>query len=183
MEARFMETPNPPPEWRIPRAESRAGNWIGVLLLSALLACILLLALHQQQARAQRQMSQAEVLVSGQVFRVDVADTPALQSRGLGGRKALERRSGMLFVYADKDKHSFWMKEMHISIDIIWLDNQRVVHIEHSVPPPRPGTNEWELPTYQPKVPANLVLEIPAGEAKALGLKPGDKIQFTFGTG
>ncbi len=127
-------------------------------------------------------MTKAEVIIGKEVIRVDVADTPSLQSKGLGGRKQLGPNTGMLFVYTEKGRHAFWMRGMFIPIDIIWLDNRRVVHIEHNVPPPSPGTPESKLATYVSTAPANLVLELAAGRAKALGLKPGSQVTFRFNT-
>ena len=129
---------------------------------------------------SQTEMAKAEVIIGKEVIRVDVADTPSLQSKGLGGRKRLAPNAGMLFVYTEKGLHAFWMRGMFISIDMIWLDNRRVVHIEHNVPPPPPGTPESELATYVSPNPANLVLELAAGRAKALGLKVGSQMTFRF---
>lgn len=126
------------------------------------------------------EMSKAEVLIGKEVIRVDVADTPSLQSNGLGGRKQLAPNAGMLFTYTEKGRHAFWMRGMLIPIDIIWLDNRRVVHVEHNVPPPPPGTPESKLATYVSTLPANLVLELAAGRAKALGLKIGSQVTFRF---
>jgi hypothetical protein len=133
-----------------------------------------------QPAVSQPAMAQAEVTLHGETFRVDVADTPSSQAKGLGGRKHLGPSEGMLFLYDAKRRHSFWMKGMFIPIDMIWLDNRRVVYIEHNVPPPPKGTPPQSLPTYQPDAPANIVLEIAAGRAKALGLKVGDRARFRF---
>lgn len=126
------------------------------------------------------EMSKAEVIIGKEVIRVDVADTPSLQSKGLGGRKHLAPNAGMLFVYTEKGRHAFWMRGMFIPIDIIWLDNRRVVHIEQNVPPPPPGTPEAKLATYVSSSPANLVLELAAGRAKDLGLKAGSQVTFRF---
>ena len=125
-------------------------------------------------------MTKGEVIIGKEVIRVDVADTPSLQSKGLGGRKKLAPNAGMLFVYTEKGSHAFWMRGMFIPIDIIWLDNRRVVHIEHNVPPPSPGTPESKLETYVSSSPANLVLELAAGRAKSLGLKLGSQVTFRF---
>jgi len=125
-------------------------------------------------------MAQGGVVIAGERFIVELADTPPLQARGLGGRAHLGANRGMLFVYAQRERHTFWMKDMLIPIDIIWLDNTRVVHIEHRVPPPAPGTPDWRLPTYRPPRPANLVLELPAGRAAALGLRVGSEVELIF---
>ncbi|MBI4084217.1 MAG: DUF192 domain-containing protein [Candidatus Lambdaproteobacteria bacterium] len=127
------------------------------------------------------EMPQARVEFAGHTLRVDVADTDALQRRGLGGRVRLGPDEGMLFVYPERARHAFWMKGMLIPIDIVWLDGRRVVHIEHEVPPPAGGTPDARLPTYQPAAPADLVLELAAGRARQLGLRVGALLRFDFG--
>lgn len=124
--------------------------------------------------------ARARVEMGGQTFIVDVADAPALQTLGLGGRTRLGPREGMLFVYPGKQRRSFWMKGMLIPIDIIWLDNNRIIHIEHRVPPPAPGTPTSRLPTYAAPRPANGVLEIASGRAAQLGVRVGDFARISF---
>lgn len=131
-------------------------------------------------ALAAADMNQARVVLAGQEFIVDVAETGQQQSRGLGGRRGLKPGQGMLFLYPDKGIRNFWMKGMLISIDILWLDNNRIVHIEHRVPPPRPGTPLSALPTYAAPAAANGVLEIAAGRAAQLGLRVGDFARMMF---
>jgi hypothetical protein len=72
------------------------------------------------------------------------------------------------------------MRDMFIAIDMIWLNNNRVVHIEPNVPPPKQGIAVRDLPTYKAQQPANLVLELAAGRSAELGLKVGDRIQLKF---
>ncbi len=150
------------------------------LLALALVAALVAAGPPAVAAGDEPAMAQAEVVLGGETFRVDVADTPGLQARGLGGRERLGPREGMLFVYADRARRAFWMLDMRIPIDIIWLDNRRVVHIAHEVPPPAPGTPPSELDTYAPGVPANMVLEIAAGRAAEVGLAVGQRVRFRF---
>lgn len=120
----------------------------------------------------------AEVFTpDGTLIRVEVADTVEKRRLGLGKRSHLRAGWGMLFIFDVRKRHSFWMKDMHFSIDIIWLDNYRIVHIEHAVPPPLLGTSP---PLYTPRNPANFVLEIAAGQAKALKLDVGDSLKYQF---
>jgi uncharacterized membrane protein (UPF0127 family) len=169
-----------------PQARVRAG--VAALALKLALALGLTLALLLPAAApllapagATEGYVQAEAVIHGQVLRLDVADSPAKQALGLGGRAHLGAHEGMVFVYAEKSRQAFWMHGMLIPIDMIWLDNERVVHIEHDVPPPAPGTADAALPVYRPDAPANLVLELAAGRAQALGLRVGDAVQFRFG--
>lgn len=147
-------------------------------ILAGLVAGMLLLP----AAAPAGEMAKARVTAGGHTFVVDVADTPEAQVLGLGGRKHLGPNDGMLFVYKDKSRHTFWMRGMLIPIDMIWLENRRIVHIERRVPPPAPGTPEHRLPTYAPLEPANFVLEVAAGRADALGLKAGDLVSYDFST-
>lgn len=146
-----------------------------------LLAALLLLGMLQGTAAlAHQHMALADVVIGDTTVRVEVADTPELQALGLGGRKTLGPKQGMLFVYAEKERHTFWMKRMVIAIDIIWLDNGTVVHVEHDVPPPQTGAGDWQLPVYKPDNPGNLVLELAAGRARALGLSVGQQVTLRF---
>ncbi|MFI5399480.1 MAG: DUF192 domain-containing protein [SAR324 cluster bacterium] len=125
-------------------------------------------------------LPKAKVKAGGQVFRLDVAELPEDQARGLGGRKALRPDEGMVFVYRERQQPGFWMHGMLIPIDMLWIDTDRIVYIVHRAPPPKPGTPDAKLPVYTPPVPANLVLEIAAGRARELDLKVGDKVEFDF---
>ena len=152
--------------------------WTGVALLLTLWLSAWLVA--HAAGQSLRPVSRARVVLGGQTFVVDVVDTPALQSRGLGGRARLGPGEGMLFVYPDKGRRTFWMRGMLIAIDIIWLDNNRIIHIEHRVPPPAPGTPPGQLPTYVSPEPANGVLEIATGRAAALGIRVGHYVRMVF---
>jgi hypothetical protein len=125
-------------------------------------------------------LPKAKAKAGGTVFRLDVAELPADQARGLGGRKALAPDEGMVFVYRERHQPGFWMYGMVIAIDMLWIDTDRIVHIVHRAPPPKSGAPDAELPVYTPPVPANIVLEIAAGRARELGLKVGDKVEFDF---
>lgn len=114
--------------------------------------------------------SRKVVSIGGQAVRVDIADTPALREKGLSGRVALAAGEGMLFVFPEEGLHSFWMKDMHFPIDIIWLDvSGKVVHIAPNVPPESYPT------TFLPENPARFVLEVPAGFAAAHSIGVGSR--------
>jgi len=95
--------------------------------------------------------------------------------RGLQFRESLDKNKGMLFVFAESRRHAFWMKDTLIPLDIIWLDYaRRVVYIAPNIPP----CPQDPCPSYSPERDALYVLEINAGVAQQLGLKPGDLAEF-----
>ena len=108
---------------------------------------------------------------------VEVSDTLEKRSLGLGKRDKLEKGWGMLFVFEKRIPHSFWMKNMRFPIDIIWLDNQRIVELAENVPPPQEGESPKVM---EPRLPSNFVLELESGRARALGLKVGKKLSYKF---
>lgn len=117
------------------------------------------------------------VTAKGKKIIAEIADTPAKRKLGLGYRSRLESKRGMLFIFDDYDRHSFWMKNMVIPIDILWLDNSVIVHVESNVPPPK---SSEKLKIYKPFKNANLVLELPAGEAEKLNLHEGASVQYQY---
>lgn len=101
----------------------------------------------------------------------ELADTPEEQERGLSGRSEVPHRYAMLFVFPKAGRYGFWMKDMRVPIDIVWLDEAGVVtRIDAWVDPA-------SYPTlYYPPVPTRYVIETRAGEAEALGWEEGSAI-------
>lgn len=101
-----------------------------------------------------------------------VADDPESRQRGLSGREFLCDYCGMLFEFEHPDYYGFWMPDMHFDIDIVWLQNGTVVHIEEGVSHKTPEI------IYKPSTPANQVLEFETGKVDALGVHIGDMINL-----
>ena len=74
------------------------------------------------------------VKIAGQTVKVELALTMQAQAQGLSGRKILEENEGMLFVFKNSGRYSFWMKDMNFPIDILWIgDDFQVVGIEKNI--------------------------------------------------
>ena len=100
-------------------------------------------------------------------------------AQGLSGRPSLDKNSGMLFDFAKPGRYGFWMKEMNIPIDIIWLDdNWRVIDLTENISPPRlrSGQTLDSLTIYQPRAPARYVLEVNSGFTVAHQITIGAQI-------
>jgi uncharacterized protein len=111
------------------------------------------------------QADQPQVVFPSVIVDVELAATDAERARGLGGHEPLGPCEGMLFIFERPDYYAFWMKGMAFPIDIMWIQDGQVVHLEQNVPPPAPGTADFLLPIYSPSVPAAFVLEVRAGFA------------------
>jgi len=124
------------------------------------------------------QYADGSIKLAGREISMELAQTPADQSRGLSSRDAIEENQGMLFPFEVPFFPVFWMKDMRFSIDMIWIKGDEVVDISADVAP-EPGVADSQLRTYSPKVPADRVLEVKTGWASRNGLKIGDKVEIT----
>ncbi len=114
-----------------------------------------------------------DLRLGDKTYVLDIADTPAKQTLGLGKRVDLRPDQGMVFTYEEPGRRCFWMKDMGFPIDIIWLDSdQRVVSIRSEVRP------ETYPETFCPANAAQYVVELYPGVAVTAGLKAGDKLDF-----
>ena len=105
-----------------------------------------------------------EIKVGEKVISVTLADNEAERKNGLSGKTSLGADSGMLFIFDKKDIYpSFWMKEMLIPIDIIWVNDAKVVKIDKALQPPDKDIPEGHLTLYYPEKPIDYVLEVNAG--------------------
>jgi len=75
---------------------------------------------------------------------------------GLAGRKSLLEGRGMLFEMMEDDLQHFWMKGMRFPIDIIWIENSRIIGCEKNISPE--DQRIFSSPDY-----AGYVLEVPEG--------------------
>ena len=86
----------------------------------------------------------------------------------------------MLFVYAEPSVLTFWMKDMLLPLDFVWIgEDCTVVDITHDVPAPPRDATPLTLPRYSSAGPASYNLETNAGEARSFGLSEGDPVRFS----
>ena len=113
------------------------------------------------------------VHVNGQTVHIALADTPETRSRGLSGRSELSFDEGMLFVFPEDGAYGFWMKDMQIPIDIIWMSQAGVVvDMALNVSP------DTYPASFFPKTPARYVLEVAAGFAERYSVRIGDTVEL-----
>ena len=103
-------------------------------------------------------------------FTVELAANDPERERGLMFRKELPQGQGMLFDFFNDQPVSFWMHNTYISLDLIFIRSDgRIMHIAESAKP----MSDDLIPSGPP---VRAVLEVIAGTAHELGIKPGDKV-------
>jgi len=113
------------------------------------------------------------VVLKGQRFTVELAETREEQNLGLMFRESLADEHGMLFLFPTESRRSFWMKNTRIPLDILYFDAElKLVSVAANARPCR----TQRCPTYPSDGPAQYVLELNAGKASELGVRPGDEL-------
>jgi len=110
--------------------------------------------------------------INGNEFIIEVAVSLDEQEKGLSIRQTLPENRGMLFLFPKKSRYPFWMKGMNFSLDMVWMDGDKIVDITKGAKP----SKESEPPIIKPSVKADKVLEINAGLCDKFGIAIGDTI-------
>ncbi|MEM6451161.1 MAG: DUF192 domain-containing protein [Cyanobacteria bacterium P01_D01_bin.105] len=114
--------------------------------------------------------------IKGESFDLEVAVTPQQQQIGLMFRSELPDNRGMLFPFSSPRRASFWMKNVPVPLDIVFLRNETVVMVASQVPP----CEATPCPSYGPNNQlVDTVLELRSGRAAELNLQPGDIVTLS----
>jgi uncharacterized membrane protein (UPF0127 family) len=143
---------------------------IGFIIILLIFSGIIVFQINKTPA------PKSKVTIDKHDFAVELATTSAQQQLGLSGRASMPKNQGMLFIFQTANRYPFWMKDMKFNLDMIFINNNKIVSIFQNVPAPKNA----KLPTYAPSSPANEVLELNAGIAKADGFKKGDTVTVTL---
>lgn len=118
----------------------------------------------------------AKALINGELFELEVARTSKQVARGLMFRDFIPDNRGMLFIFEPASVARFWMKNVPVELDIIFLRDGFITYIASSVSP----CEGIVCPIYGPESPVDRVLELRGGRAEELGLKVGGSIEVVF---
>ncbi len=121
-------------------------------------------------------ISAIATLTNGNKIKLEVAKTPQQQAMGLMYRPALPDDRGMLFPFPSPQPVSFWMFNVPVPLDMVFLYKDEVKAITASAPP----CKKTPCPTYGPSTPIDQVIELRSGRAAELGLKVKDKVRIDF---
>ena len=114
----------------------------------------------------------------GQKVRVEVKIRGEDIMRGMMFREKLDPDRGMMFLHKPPGKYAYWMYQVKIPLDIIWMDEQgNIVEISPNTPP-CPQASASLCPVYGGSQKAQVVLELAAGMAAKYGLATGMRVSL-----
>lgn len=115
------------------------------------------------------------ITIKNKSFNLLYAKSNKEKEVGLSEKKSLPEDQAMLFTFDTAGLYPFWMRDMKFPIDIIFINNNKIVTIFSAQPP---KFTSDALPIYKPDEPANMVLEINAGLSDKYGFKKGDDVKI-----
>ncbi len=104
-------------------------------------------------------------------FSVEMALTQQQQETGLMFRPTVAPDGGMLFDWGRPIDSTMWMRNTIAPLDMVFINADGTVHRVEA------DTVPQSLSIIDSKGPVRATLELAAGTAKRLGIRPGDKVE------
>lgn len=124
------------------------------------------------------QYKKTTVSINGFKVLLAIVSTDEQRIKGLSGLEKLNENEGMLFLFDQPSKQGFWMNEMKIPLDIIWLDsNSRVIHTERNL---EPCKIFMACHVYTPQVDSLYVIELQSGFTNDHSIRNGTIINLNL---
>ena len=120
----------------------------------------------------------AVTMPNGKMVYAEMAIEYTEMLRGLMFRESIASDRGMLFLHNKMGKYPYWMFQVKMPLDIIWLDQSKTVVEVLANVPPCPSAKSSECPTHGGVQQSQFVLELAAGMAEKYGVVVGSKIDF-----
>jgi uncharacterized protein len=109
-----------------------------------------------------------------QTFKVEVARNDADRSQGLMFRRSMPADQGMLFDFERVQPVSMWMQNTYLSLDMLFI------RPDGTIARIAANTEPLSTRTISSGEPVLSVLELNAGTAAKLGIKPGDRVEHSI---
>jgi uncharacterized membrane protein (UPF0127 family) len=114
------------------------------------------------------------IYFSNSCVEIEIAETSEEITTGLMNRVSLPEDCGMLFIFDEKRTYQIWMKNMLISLDVIWLDDKgTIVHIDKNLVP-----CDRYCQYFGPESYAKFALEVNGGYSDRHNINVGDNVRM-----
>ena len=147
-----------------------------IAALSTLAVAAPIAARAQDTSKAQAELPKEPLAITTRdgvrhEFTVEMALSPAQQEVGLMFRPVVPADGGMLFDWGTSRESNMWMRNTISPLDMVFINADGTIrHIAEDTVPE-------SLAVIQSGGPVRATLELAAGTAKRLGLRPGDKVE------
>jgi uncharacterized membrane protein (UPF0127 family) len=139
---------------------------------------VLLLTLTACSEPKSRFATREVVMPDGRKIYAESAISAQDLLRGLMFRDEVAKDGGMLFFHNQMGRYTYFMYQVRVPLDIIWMDStKRVVEIAANVPPCK-EEKASQCPNYGGNQDAQFILELAGGMAEKYGVKVGTQIEF-----
>lgn len=115
--------------------------------------------------------------IGDKVAWVEIAMSSKMRDQGLMYRHSLPKDCGMLFVYADSRRLSFWMKNTFMPLSIAFIRKDGTIS-EILDMTPTDGRPDFSLPSYKSREKVMYGLEMMQGWFEKQNIRPGMKVTF-----
>ena len=105
-------------------------------------------------------------------IEIEIAETEATREKGLMFRKHMKPNQGMLFIFPDESRRTFWMKDTDLPLDLVFVNAEKM--IIHIAPNCVPYSTE-SIPSFEY---AQYVVEVNAGYCKQNQIIVGGFIEY-----
>lgn len=139
--------------------------------------CFCLACSHNTDSSADQLNTTAVTLPDGTEIRAEVLTRSDEMEHGMMYRDALPQGRGLLFVHQNPGYLRYWMPNVKAPLDIIFMNSSHEI-MEISADTPICTSKPEDCPTYGGHYLEQFVLELRAGEARRLGLRPGQTLRF-----
>ncbi|WP_183729590.1 MULTISPECIES: DUF192 domain-containing protein [unclassified Rhizobium] len=103
-------------------------------------------------------------------FTVEIAATGDQRAYGLMFRKAMAEDAGMIFDFGTSRRVTMWMENTLLPLDMLFADDRGVItHIKEDATP-------YSRDIIDSMGDVRYVVEVNAGTARKLNIRPGDRI-------
>jgi len=150
-------------------------------ILASVLFSLLFLAGPSQASEEVVRLPVEQVIVTtdrgDMAFATEIATTDDTRSRGLMFRRSMGEREAMLFHWPTPRLVSMWMRNTYLSLDMLFVAaDGLVVHVQANTVP-------QSLDVLSAGREVTGVMELVAGTAAKLGIRPGSRLKHRFFNG
>ena len=157
------------------RAPFTAFALLAVLVTLSILSSLLPATGHAQaRAGPQPRLPQVELAAGIHLIKAEVATDAATRARGLMFREQLGANEGMLFVFPEKSRQCFWMRNTLVPLSIAFIDDDGAVA---NIADMQPRSDDSHCSTRA----IRYALEMEQGWFAKRGIAPGSRLRGPSG--